>query len=158
MTVAVLRASMAESRGMPNAALRLRSVGLAGLAQRLEALLLLRRIRRELTRRPFKELQAEFVERTAVARKPEPAGERALAIGRAVESAARFVPGARCVAQSLAAQTMLSRRGVPSTIQFGFRRAESGSVEGHAWLEAEGRVVAGDGDLQGFTRTAVFEA
>lgn len=138
---------------------RLRRVGLAGIAFRVEALLLLRRARRELDRRPFKDLQAELAARAAKAamRSSSPAAA-ASQVGDAVASAARFVPGARCVAQSLAAQAMLVRRGVPSALQFGFRRAEDGSVEGHAWLEATGRIVAGDGDLRGFTRTAVFEA
>lgn len=170
---------------MPLRALRrLRRVGLAGLAFRVEALLLLRHARRELTRRPFKDLQAELAARAARTRdatleprprspaepaapaasgaEPLPSSDRAavaaVEVGNAVASAARFVPGARCVAQSLAAQAMLVRRGVPSTIQFGFRRKDDGAVEGHAWLEATGRIVAGDGDLRGFTRTAVFEA
>lgn len=134
---------------------RLRKIGFAGVVYRVEALVLLRRINRELTRRPFKELQSEVSRRAAPAGRTPAA--RAPDIGRAVESAARFVPGARCVAQSLAGQTMLARRGVPSTIQFGFRRGAQGAVEGHAWLEVSGQIVAGDGDLAGFTRTAVFE-
>lgn len=126
---------------------------------RVEALLLLRSVKRGLASRQFKELQAELAGRSAgtSASRNEPAGT-AVGIGCAVESAARFVPGALCVAQSLAAQAMLVRRGVPSTIHFGFRRSATGAVEGHAWLEVDGRVVAGDGDLHGFTRTAVFEA
>lgn len=138
---------------------RLRTVGLTGIAFRVEALLLLRRARRELERRPFKDLQAEIAAGRAGTRVPSGGVEAtASEVGDAVASAARFVPGARCVAQSLAAQAMLVRRGVPSTLQFGFKRADDGSVQGHAWLEATGRIVAGDGDLRDFTRTAVFEA
>ncbi len=138
---------------------KVRRVGMSGVALRLEALLLLRSVRRGLATRQFKEVQAELAGPSGRSRtKREAAVGTAVGVGQAVESAARFVPGARCVAQSLAAQAMLVRRGVPSRIHFGFRRAATGAVEGHAWLEVEGRIVAGDGDLHGFTRTAVFEA
>lgn len=122
--------------------------------------MLLRRAVRQVGVTPFKELQAVVAARSRIdaAPTPEVAPVLAVRVGDAVSAASRFVPEARCVAQSLVAQTMLARRGVPSTIQFGFRRKADGEVEGHAWTEACGQIVAGDGDLTGFTRTAVFEA
>jgi hypothetical protein len=72
-------------------------------------------------------------------------------------AAARFVPGALCVAQALTGQVMLARRSQRSTIHFGFLRSPAGSVEGHAWLEVGDTVVVGDGPLETFTRTATFE-
>ena len=156
---------------------RARAAGVGGLALRLEALVYLWRIRRRLRSTTFIEVRDDLLDKNGT-RAPG-AGEArvagamtqdvgrtststtvpdAAAVGRAVESAARFLPGARCVAQSLAGQVMLSRRDVHSTIHFGFLRSAAGSVTGHAWLEVDGAVVTGDVGLDGFTRTATFSA
>lgn len=142
---------------------RIARLGWRGVALRLEALVQLLDIRRQLRSKTFKEVRAAVVgpvSGRAVA--PEPAvasleARRSREIGEAVESAARFVPGAQCLAQSLGAQVMLARRGRPSIIHFGFLRSTlSGEVEGHAWLEADGQIVTGDVGLENFTRTATF--
>lgn len=135
---------------------RLARIGLRGAALRAEALVRLVDVRRRLRSRTFKEVRAGVLGpfRAPVA---EVDPERSLEVGRAVESAARFVPGALCLAQSLVAQAMLTRRGVPSTIHVGFLRSEGGQIEGHAWLEGHGQVVTGDIGLDRFTRTATFE-
>lgn len=157
--------------------LRLKNVGVSGLLLRAEALLYLWRIRGLLRTTTFTEVRDRMVNGVS---SPVPSGAHgsvtsdvtvptaasrekattpdASAVGRAVESAARFVPGAQCVAQSLAGQVMLARRDVHSAIHFGFVRSPAGSVTGHAWLEADGAVVTGDVGLDGFTRTALFEA
>ncbi len=134
---------------------RLWRLGPRGLALRLEALAYVRRARRLLGERTFASAREELNHGTS--RRPTSRAAPA-EVGRAVESAARFVPGAMCVAQSLAAQAMLVRRGVPSRVHFGFRRLPDGSVDGHAWVEVEGAVVAGDVGLDDFTRTATFDA
>lgn len=150
---------------------RVAAVGWRGLSLRVEALLLLRRILPALEHKPFTDVRLELMpaaapsvhgadgpagQRPAVPRRGDP--ERALPLGRAVASAGRFVPGALCVSQALAAQVMLARRGEPSVIHFGFLRSPGGAVEGHAWLEVDGTVVIGEGGLEHFTRTATFEA
>lgn len=142
---------------------RLRSVGAGGLLLRGEALVQLWLARRSLASGTFAEVQARWAGRAGGARSGRPVAasperDEVLALGRAVASASRFVPDARCVAQSLAGQAMLSRRGVPSRIHFGFRRGPDGAVAGHAWLEALGAVVVGDEGLDEFTRTATFDA
>jgi len=78
-------------------------------------------------------------------------------VGWAVASAARFVPGATCLPQAMTAQALLIRRGRPSVIHTGFDRTDAKGVEGHAWLECDGRVVVGDIGLERFVRTASFE-
>lgn len=145
----------------PGLLTRLARLGWNGVRLRLEALHQLRRVVRRLKSTPFKMLQQELMappgkvvpRRSAAGSSCDPA-----AIGRATESAARFVPEAMCVARSLAAQVMLKRRAVPSTLHFGFKRSPEGNVEGHAWLEAQGSVVTGDVGLDDFTRTATFDA
>lgn len=139
----------------PPRAVRLWRIGPRGLVLRLEALAYVRRARRLLAEKTFVAAREEMT----AAQGPRRAGRApADEVGRAVESAARFVPGAICVARSLAAQAMLVKRGVPSRIHFGFRRLPDGSVDGHAWVEVAGNVVAGDVGLDDFTRTATFDA
>jgi hypothetical protein len=61
----------------------------------------------------------------------------------AVRRASRFVPGATCLTQAIAARTLLARRGHSSTLHLGVAK-EDGELKAHAWLEAGGRVVIGE--------------
>lgn len=69
--------------------------------------------------------------------------------GRAfiVQFASRFVPQASCLTQALALQVLLSRTGNPSSIHIGVARAGRKALEAHAWLECDGRVVIGGGQV-----------
>jgi hypothetical protein len=62
------------------------------------------------------------------------------AVGRV---AARFPTSAMCLAQALAARTMLRRRGVASRLHVGVGRSKEAPFEAHAWLEAAGVEVTG---------------
>lgn len=62
--------------------------------------------------------------------------------------AARYVPRATCLTQALALQAMLGRAGTPSELRIGVARGKETEVDAHAWLECEGRVVIGDGQLE----------
>ena len=68
----------------------------------------------------------------------------------AVRIAARFVPRATCLTQSLAARILLARHGHPSQLRLGVAR-DDGCFDAHAWVESNGRVVIGDVDLRRFT-------
>jgi hypothetical protein len=59
-----------------------------------------------------------------------------------VQSAARYVPGAVCLPQALAVQFLLSRRGIMTELKLGVAKCE-GAMQGHAWLESEGKPVFG---------------
>jgi hypothetical protein len=63
----------------------------------------------------------------------------------AVSVAGRCLPKAgNCLAQALATQVMLGRRGHDTTLRIGVARSDDGQCLAHAWLEAEnGRVVIG---------------
>ena len=62
----------------------------------------------------------------------------------AVTAASRRMPGApMCLSQALAVQVMLARRGFASRLRVGVARGGLGQVEGHAWVEHEGRVLIG---------------
>jgi hypothetical protein len=65
-------------------------------------------------------------------------------VGAAVRTTGRRVPGATCLSEALAAETMLRARGVTSTRHIGVRAPAAGvPLDAHAWLEAHGAIVVG---------------
>ena len=70
--------------------------------------------------------------------------QAALDVGWAVSRvAACFPDSAMCLAQALAARTMLRRRGVASLLHLGVARSREAPFEAHAWLDAAGVEVTG---------------
>ena len=75
-----------------------------------------------------------------------PAGEAYVdRIRWGVPAAARHLPfRSTCLLESLTAEAMLMRRGVPCVLRLGVRRPESHrALDAHAWVEWSGGVVAG---------------
>jgi len=72
-------------------------------------------------------------------------------IAWAVRAAARYVPSATCLPQALAAELMLLGNGHPARVRIGMARTEDRALEGHAWVESDGAVVVGGGDLARYT-------
>lgn len=64
-------------------------------------------------------------------------------IARAVRAASRIVPFASCLTQAQAAQIVLARRGIASTVCLGVRETASGQLTAHAWLISGGRLLLG---------------
>jgi hypothetical protein len=62
---------------------------------------------------------------------------------RAVRVASRLVPFASCLTQAQAAQIVLARRGVASTVCLGVRETGTGQVAAHAWLISGSRLLLG---------------
>jgi hypothetical protein len=54
----------------------------------------------------------------------------------AVDRAGRYVPGATCLAKSLALARMLRKNGVAANVRIGVKAA--GAFEAHAWVEVNG--------------------
>ncbi len=65
----------------------------------------------------------------------------------AVTVASRYVPKATCLTQALVAQVLLGRHGHRTQLRVGVARGDEGQLEAHAWLESEGKVVVGGGEL-----------
>jgi hypothetical protein len=61
---------------------------------------------------------------------------------RAVRAMSRYVPKATCLTQALALRTLLGILGQPALLKIGVRK-NAGSLEAHAWVESQGRVVLG---------------
>ena len=74
----------------------------------------------------------------------------------AVGVAGRVVPEATCLVRAMAAQILLARHGVESSIRLGVKRAEAGELKAHAWLECRGRVVVGGAESPGAYSTLEF--
>jgi hypothetical protein len=83
-------------------------------------------------------------------RKAGPAPEDSAVVARvvgAVQTAGRWVPEATCLAQALAAQTLLARHGCPSHLHIGVGRDEQGKFVAHAWLEWQAIVIIGGSEV-----------
>lgn len=64
-------------------------------------------------------------------------------LARAVERA-RQLPGEyKCLPAAYALHVLLHRYGYASTVQVGVAHAQNGSVEAHAWVEHEGKILIG---------------
>ena len=74
------------------------------------------------------------------ARRGDPRSED---IERAVAGALSVVPSANCLVQALTVAALYRRRGEVASMRLGFARDAGGAIEGHAWVESGGRVVAG---------------
>jgi hypothetical protein len=124
------------------------------------ATLLLALIHLSLGRIPFTMLQRLVAGRRR--------SERAVATDRtaidqivwAVTAAGARLPGSpTCLSRALTVQSMLTRRGFSSRLHVGVVRGTAGQLQGHAWVESEGRIVIGgtESDISQFTRLAAFD-
>ena len=80
-------------------------------------------------------------------------------VGRVVGKVVRHLPfRARCLPQAMAAQWMLRRRGVRSTLVFGVRRGieQDRPLDFHAWLMVGEECVVGGGEIESYTAFPPF--
>lgn len=81
---------------------------------------------------------------------PEAIRDQAVAIRGGIRSASARLPfKPTCLAQSLAATLMLRRRAVPHRLHIGARKDPD--FQAHAWVEAAGLVVAGEGEVGNYS-------
>ncbi len=121
----------------------------------LRALGTLAGVRLALRLLPFGRVRA-LVDRHATA--PLAASDPAVAraVRRAVDRAARTIPGSACLARALTAELLLRRSGQSVRVTIGV--APDGTpLDAHAWVESAGILVTGDREDLGSYRTlAVF--
>ena len=78
-------------------------------------------------------------------------------VGQAVRLVARHTPWySNCLAQAIAAKTMLRLRGIPSTLYLGATKEEDQELYAHAWLRSGGLIVTGGGIHQRFKVLSTF--
>lgn len=82
---------------------------------------------------------------------PGPSADiRSLAIGRAIERGAQWLPWhSTCLVKAIAGRLLLLRRGMPSTLVIGVT-ATRGRVGAHAWLLAGGGAICGGREAADF--------
>jgi len=62
----------------------------------------------------------------------------------AIKLCDRYTPWpTECYTRSLTAKIMLKRRKMPSILYFGFRKDNTGKLDGHSWLQCSGMTVTG---------------
>lgn len=127
--------------------LLLRALAVQWLVRAFLAMVSLRHVRRLLATAPA---------RSPRSRPDRGAGDRQRereTVRRAIATTARFVPSSTCLVRALAAERLLARRGLASTLHLGVRRSSSGEprIAAHAWLESGGDVVVGGHERGGYT-------
>jgi hypothetical protein len=74
----------------------------------------------------------------------------------AVKAACRFVPGATCLSQAVAAQAILARSGISSQVEVGVSKKER-CFQAHAWVTCQGKVVLGGRQTEQYNSLLVWE-
>lgn len=111
----------------------------------LEALVALGRVRMTLWLRPSSAAFRDYPGRTSSGLQVVDADSSDPAqVALAVRRAGKVIPASTCLAQALATQMMLARRGITVEVRIGVARDEHRSFEAHAWVELGGRVLIGN--------------
>ena len=119
----------------------------------LRALYLVSAIRLGLFLLPFRVLQR-------FAQRPGRKSNIAYSSGQcvwAVRAVSRYVPGATCLTQALAAQTFLTRSGHASRIEIGVRKDERRQFLAHAWVVSGDQIILGGAAADGYVPLEAWE-
>jgi len=85
--------------------------------------------------------------------------QTALAVGQAIRQAAAYTPWeSACLAQSLTAQRMLQKRGIPGVFYLGAAKdgESSEKMKAHAWSQCGDTIITGGRGHEEFTVLSVF--
>lgn len=74
----------------------------------------------------------------------------------AAQSAARFVPGATCLVQSLSVLRLAISAGYPVTLKIGTAKEIDGTLKAHAWVEHQGEIILGAAEENLYTPLLVW--
>ena len=83
----------------------------------------------------------------------------AIAVGKAISRAAAYTPWeSLCLAQSLTAQKMLQKRGIPGVFYLGAAKDEETKekMKAHAWSQCGDTIITGGAGHEEFTVLSVF--
>jgi hypothetical protein len=78
-------------------------------------------------------------------------------IAWAVTAASRFVPGATCLAQALAAQRLLGRSGHHASVRIGVTKDDQLGFQAHAWVVCGEQVVIGGPEVNQYVLMVTWE-
>lgn len=127
----------------------------------LEAFVFLSRAKLQLVFLPFRRLAPAFGEPQTETPTDISPTERKIAVdvSWAVQAVARHLPlGFVCLPQAMAAQRMLRRRGISSTLYLGVApdRATPDAIQAHAWLRAGDKILTGEREALRHQKLASF--
>ena len=83
----------------------------------------------------------------------------ATTVGKAITRAVAYTPWeSACLAQSLTAQKMLQKRGIPGVFYLGAMKDEESKekMKAHAWSQCGDTIITGGGGHEDFTVLSVF--
>ncbi len=109
-----------------------------------------KRLTRSLEHLPQKEEITELSEKET---------EIAILVGKAISRAAAYTPWeSLCLAQSLTAQRMLQKRGIPGVFYLGAAKDEEAKekMKAHAWSQCGDNIITGGAGHEEFTVLSVF--
>jgi hypothetical protein len=75
----------------------------------------------------------------------------------AVGVVSRYLLGATCLTQALAAQALLTQSGFPSQIEIGVAKDDRRRLQAHAWVVCHGQVVLGGQQPNHYNSIIVWE-
>jgi len=105
--------------------------------------------------RTVRRLVARLSRPSSARRDGEVTSER---IAWAVDAAGKRIPGGRnCLVQALATQVLLDRHRQPAQLRIGVAKGPTGEFEAHAWVESDGKVIIGGGDISRFVVLPALE-
>ena len=128
----------------------------------MEAYYTLGVMRTMILRVPFKRLTRSLehqAKKGELAQLNEEQMQMALNIGKAIGQAAAHTPWeSACLAQSLTAQKMLKKRGIPGVFYLGAAKDEESKekMKAHAWSQCGDTIITGGGGHEDFTVLSVF--
>ncbi len=109
-----------------------------------------KRLTRSLEHLPQKEEITELSEKET---------EIAILVGKAISRAAAYTPWeSLCLTQSLTAQRMLQKRGIPGVFYLGAAKDEEAKekMKAHAWSQCGDNIITGGAGHEEFTVLSVF--
>ena len=75
----------------------------------------------------------------------------------AVRAVSRYVPGATCLTQALAAQVLLAQSGCNSRVEIGVTKDEQRRFRAHAWVVCADEIVIGGAEADRYIPLAAWE-
>jgi hypothetical protein len=75
----------------------------------------------------------------------------------AVRASSRYVPGATCLTQALAAQVLLAESGYHSRLEIGVRKDEHRRFRAHAWVVCREQIVIGGAEAFCYVPLAAWD-
>jgi Transglutaminase-like superfamily len=104
---------------------------------------------------PFSKL-ADWLKKPGAATKKSHETETILRVQWAIHAVSRRMPSFVCFPQSLAAYSMLKRRGIASVLHYGVSRSASNDLCAHTWISVGDCIVVGGESAEQFTVIQTF--